>query len=477
MENLRKLPVLFVCLLLSIGGINAQKGQISTLPDRDKAMAYAKRKLNGIGVTLDYKEAARILFALASNGDAEANSMIGMMYKQGLGCKQNDEKAVKYFKKAAELGYAKAVYNLGLMNKYGQGVEQNFGKAAELFQKADSMGSPNTEYRQGYIYYKGQGVPQSYEKAVKFFQKGADKGSGACMFFLALCYFKGQGVERDAAKAKSLVEMAAEAGYHRAVDFMQHENSATYGKKNTEISALRSVSNSPLQKAIPERFLRLKNEVTDNRIAGEWEGKILVYDWSGAEIEQEISLRASINVSGRDIQGVWIQNDTVNTPMNVTMADSVWIFNNLKIDLKRKSDIREGQFRLEKKDGEEFLTGSLNTYNEQLRESIAPTFVVLHRVFQSPTKITDVYAQAIKEPVASPNPFKDFVTVRFQLEKIQSYQIVLFDMSGKELYEKQDMGTLGLNQVTISTSTVPAGFYLLRISVENGCKSFKMRKQ
>jgi len=56
----------------------------------------------------------------AEQGDAEAQSHLGLMYDQGRGGAQDDAQARAWFQKAAERGVARAQFKLGLMSARGE---------------------------------------------------------------------------------------------------------------------------------------------------------------------------------------------------------------------------------------------------------------------------------------------------------------------------------------------------------------------
>ena len=70
----------------------------------------------------EYEEALRLCRPLAEQGDAQAQSDLGLMYAQGLGVAQDYAEAVTLFREAAEQGFAQAQSNLGLMYAQGLGV-------------------------------------------------------------------------------------------------------------------------------------------------------------------------------------------------------------------------------------------------------------------------------------------------------------------------------------------------------------------
>lgn len=78
--------------------------------------------------------------ALAQTGDFLAQKNLGLMYDNGWGVEQSDEKAAEWNRKAADQGDAVAQYNLGTMYKNGLGVEQSYKKAAKWYRKAADQG-------------------------------------------------------------------------------------------------------------------------------------------------------------------------------------------------------------------------------------------------------------------------------------------------------------------------------------------------
>ena len=61
----------------------------------------------------------------AEQGDAMAQSNLGIMYERGEGILQDYAEAVKWYRLAAKQGNAMAQSNLGIMYERGEGVPQN----------------------------------------------------------------------------------------------------------------------------------------------------------------------------------------------------------------------------------------------------------------------------------------------------------------------------------------------------------------
>ena len=82
------------------------------------------------------KAPLRQLMERAEQGDAIAQSNLGVMYANGEGVTQDYEKAVEWYQKAAQQGFANAQYNLGVMYEHSKGVTQDYEKAVEWYQKS-----------------------------------------------------------------------------------------------------------------------------------------------------------------------------------------------------------------------------------------------------------------------------------------------------------------------------------------------------
>jgi TPR repeat protein len=97
---------------------------------------------HGQGVPQDYAEAVKWYRLAAEQGNASAQSNLGVMYRLGRGVPQDNAEAVKWYRRAAEQGNAKAQSNLGVMYGLGQGVPQDYVQAHLWFNLAASRLRP-----------------------------------------------------------------------------------------------------------------------------------------------------------------------------------------------------------------------------------------------------------------------------------------------------------------------------------------------
>lgn len=106
----------------------------------DSAVNSCRGKANGGGVPENDKTAVMRYTKAAEQGDARAQTHLGLMYDIGDGVLENDTTAVMWYTKAAELGEGRAQYNLGLKYANGEGVPENDVKAYVWYALAKANG-------------------------------------------------------------------------------------------------------------------------------------------------------------------------------------------------------------------------------------------------------------------------------------------------------------------------------------------------
>lgn len=132
----------------------------------------------------DFKAILEIVPPLAEQGDANAQALLGRMYEEGVGVKQDNVKAVKWYSRAAEQGIAEAQFNLGNMYVSGQGVKQDDVKALKWFRKAAEQGFAPAQFNLGVMYYNGRGVQVNKSLAKEWLGKACDNGDQqGCEFY------------------------------------------------------------------------------------------------------------------------------------------------------------------------------------------------------------------------------------------------------------------------------------------------------
>jgi TPR repeat protein len=146
----RALAATGAALLLASGlalGVNSER-----VPDTDEAYAAYQK---GNSAT-----ALRLSQPLAEQGDARAQSLLGLIHYNDRGVLRDDAEAVKWSRLAAEQGNAAAQFRLGLMYSEGHGVPQDHAEAAKWYRLAADRRYPQAQYNLGLLYATGEGVAQ-----------------------------------------------------------------------------------------------------------------------------------------------------------------------------------------------------------------------------------------------------------------------------------------------------------------------------
>ena len=84
-------------------------------------------------------------------------------------------KAVKWYRKAAEQGNALAQSSLGIFYSTGRGVPQDDAEAVGWWRKAAEQGDAKAQYNLGIKYYDGHVVPEDYVQAHMWFNLAASR--------------------------------------------------------------------------------------------------------------------------------------------------------------------------------------------------------------------------------------------------------------------------------------------------------------
>lgn len=105
-------------------------------------------------------------------------------------------KNIRRLKQLVNQGNAEAQTKLGVCYYYGRGVEKDVAKAMSLWRLAADQGHATAQQNLGICFHKGEGVVQDFVKAFSFFQSAAEQTTAAAQYMLGISYENGVGVER-----------------------------------------------------------------------------------------------------------------------------------------------------------------------------------------------------------------------------------------------------------------------------------------
>ena len=144
-----------IILGLLLTGVNSAWASVD-----DAVQAYLRGEFN---------KAVVLLRPAAEQGDAQAQTYMGLLYERGKGVPRDYAESVKWYRLAAEQGKADAQYYLGNMYRNGNGVPQDEAEAVIWYRKAAEQGKSAAQNSLGEIYAKGKGVKRDYVNSYMWF--------------------------------------------------------------------------------------------------------------------------------------------------------------------------------------------------------------------------------------------------------------------------------------------------------------------
>lgn len=200
-------------------------------------------------------EEIKDIAARANSGDPVAFVKLGEYYLENADertYREYYEKAIDCFRKSASLGNTGGLYNLGICYENGIGTKQDFNKALtyfleaanslpeddpniqrkiadcyankedfklaiEWYSKAAAYNDNNAINALGYIYLNGCGIKKDIDKAIEYLSKTAEKEDPYSINLLGTIYSDEKSDYFDARKALSYYEKASELEYPDAM--------------------------------------------------------------------------------------------------------------------------------------------------------------------------------------------------------------------------------------------------------------------
>lgn len=146
-------------------------------------------------------------------GDRRATRQLAEMYYLGRGgVEQSFSEAAVWYEKLAKQGDARAQTSLGLMYARGYGVAKNMDTARKWWSFAAAQNDPGAQFNLGVIYSRGEGVEPDYPQAAQWLNRASQRGHIQAQHNLGLLYYEGKGVERDPVRAYYWLKVAALQG-------------------------------------------------------------------------------------------------------------------------------------------------------------------------------------------------------------------------------------------------------------------------
>jgi TPR repeat protein len=336
----------------------------------------------------------------ANLGDDMCQLMLGNLYENGIGTKQNYGLAKKWYTKSSEKGNTSAMLALGCLYKSGKMEGIDFKNAVKWFKMGADLGNSSCEYATGYMYAKGFGVSQDYCIAVGYYKKSAAKKNTGGTHALAYCYEHGYGTEKNLAEAIKLYEYAASKGYGQSKVWL--DNYKKGGPKSATI--------------LPADFAVAKNgfspvyaEEKTIQIQGNFEGKLILYDWAGNIVDEQYDVKLIYN-HGQQIKflinGLEATSDYKEAGNGFTF-DKLCFNRPNPLGGESKWSINRIYFRQEQIGDILYLIGDAGLFSEEINEPGPHAYLMLK------TNVINVEKPVVVEPVKP----EVITTINYELAK------------------------------------------------------------
>ncbi len=196
----------------------AEFRSLATGGDADAQSILALMYLEGQAVDTDMGQAIGWYVAAAEQGQVDAQYALSIIAMEGVGGTSRDETtAALWMREAARRGHMYAQFDLGNMYANGFGVERSDPEAARWFEAAAELGHKDAQYNLGIMYLTPRGVEQDRERAFQWFRRAAEQGHRDAQYNLGVSYLTGRAVPRDIELAVRWLEAAAVQGQSSAV--------------------------------------------------------------------------------------------------------------------------------------------------------------------------------------------------------------------------------------------------------------------
>ncbi len=382
------------------------------------------------------------------------------------------------------VGLIKNYYQLAIKFKEGKALSMNYDSAFNYFSKAAALGDPQSIYAVAYMFYKGLGCKQNYDTAAQLFSKGAALGKDNSLYFYGLCWRNGYGRPKNEDSARYYLQKSADLGYRQAI--MELESKVAENSNDSAAKVLLTkLDNAAIpDKTMPNHFTKIQPRLpSKDIIAGDYNGWLIQYDWSGKYIIQIKKLFLNLKYSDKQLTGKWIENDSDTAKINGVIVEDSVVFNKTSYgrtdhyspSIKIKYNFQNAKLNLLQAGDSIFMAGDVDMFSPIRGEPSKPMFVVLAR-----SGLKNLDSSFFKNLALSayPNPFINTLTVQFNLIKAGAVRIELLNIDGSLIYQN-DAGVLqkGTYTIPISGLAIAKGMYLIKLVFEREDATIKVIKQ
>lgn len=170
----------------------------------------------------EYRKAYELLFPLALQGNAKAQSYIGLLFMYSYDSQSpveiDAEKAASWFRKAAAQGEPSAMYYLGELYHSCRQPFCSEEEGLSWYEKAAKLGSVESQLAIGLYYYQKPFLPGAEQQALYWLGQAAKNGSFEGRIALGKAYLGTGPVTADYSKALSYLSDVVNSDSTKPVD-------------------------------------------------------------------------------------------------------------------------------------------------------------------------------------------------------------------------------------------------------------------
>lgn len=170
------------------------------------ALAFSCLLIFSMPASANEADTFKAMVALASQGDAEAQYHVGMMYNNGIGTQRDTRQAFEWFQKAAASNDPLGAYKLGCYyDGQGEGVVASDSNEALKYKLvAAKAGYALAQHDVAQLY----GRQDNADEAVKWWKMAGDQGYPRALYNLSGSYFQGKGAPKDLSLAYAYFKLS-----------------------------------------------------------------------------------------------------------------------------------------------------------------------------------------------------------------------------------------------------------------------------
>jgi hypothetical protein len=240
------------------------------------------------------------------------------------------------------------------------------------------------------------------------------------------------------------------------------------------------------------KYQRVERSISAGIITGTYTGYLIKYDWSGQNVIGVSPLVLEIAGQNGTIYGIWSEGDSLRVPLAARITSNSIIFlhttysrtDHYSPDKPIPYTFEDANLQWVQKEDTVFLAGNIQLFSPLRNEPHKPLSIALTKVGKGTSdeliQFTRLDGSSIRSEqlLAYPNPFKNVVTVDFELKEKCEVATQLIAMDGNVVYtNKAGRLDAGYYTLPLLPNQVAAGVYLLVLRYGNKTKTVKLVKE